>query len=173
MSEPFIGEVKIFAGTFAPRNYAFCNGQLLSIAQNQALFSILGTTYGGNGVQNFALPNLQNRTPIHFGQGPGLSDRQLGEVGGQAAVALATTQIPGHTHALRAADNATATTGTPGPAVALATTSGAKVYRGATNLVPMGAALGSTGNAVPHENRQPYLGVNFIIALVGIFPSRN
>lgn len=171
MSQPFIGEVRIFAGNFAPTGWAACNGQLMAIAQNTALFQILGTTYGGDGQQTFSLPNLQARVPIHVGQGPGLSNQVLGQTGGEAAVALSVTQIPPHTHELEAA--AAASTGTPGSNVALAPSSGGNVYRPATNLVPMAAALTSTGSGVPHENRQPYLGLNFIIALQGIFPSRN
>lgn len=173
MSDPFIAEVKIFAGNFAPRGWATCDGQLISIAQNTALFSLLGTTYGGNGTTNFGLPNLQARTPIHAGNGAGLSPRFLGESGGQASVALSSAQIPPHSHALRG--TSTATTGTPGAAVALAGTgaTGPKVYRAATNLVPMSASLASAGNGQPHENRQPFLGLLFIIAMVGIFPARN
>ncbi len=171
MSEPFIAEVRIFSGNFAPRNWAFCNGQLLPINQNQALFSLLGTTYGGDGQTTFALPNLQGRMPMHAGQGPGLSNRQLGEVGGTASVTLTAAQMPQHSHVLRAA--AAADTGAPGSAVALAAPASAKIYAAASNLVTMGAALGNAGSGQPHENRQPFLGVNFIIALFGIFPSRN
>lgn len=172
MSEAFISEVRVFAGNFAPRNWAFCNGQLLPINQNQALFSILGTTYGGNGTTTFALPDLRGRMPMHAGQGPGLSPRTLGERSGQPAVTLSTAQMPAHTHTLRAADGGT-TTGAPGPGVAMAATAGAKVYRSASNLVATAAPLASTGGAQPHPNQQPYLGVNFIICLFGIFPSRN
>lgn len=171
MSDPFVAEVKLFAGNFAPRGWADCNGQLLPINQNAALFALLGTTYGGDGRVNFALPNLQNRAAIHAGQGPGLSDRDLGQSGGSASVALSTAQMPWHGHALRGA--AEADTGTPGATVALAATTGAKVYRPADNLVPMGAALANGGNGQGHENRQPFLGLRYIIALVGIFPSRN
>lgn len=171
MSEPFVAEVRMFAGNFAPRGWALCNGQLLAISQNQALFSLLGTIYGGNGTTTFALPNLQGRMPTHFGQGPGLSHRVQGEAGGSTSVTLTTAQIPAHNHALRAA--ATADTGTPSAAVALAATASARTYAPAANLVTMGAALGNTGGGLGHENRQPFLGVNFIISLVGIYPSRN
>ena len=173
MSNPFIGEVKIFGGTFAPRGWALCNGQLLPIAQNTALFSLLGTTYGGDGRVTFALPNLQARAPIGEGQGPGLTPRVLGEVGGQAAVTLTAAQMPPHTHGLRASSTTPATTGTPSNSVALATTSGAKVYRAATNLTPSAAPLANSGGGQAHENRQPYLGLQFIIALQGIFPARS
>ncbi len=171
MSEPFIAEVRLFAGTFAPRGWADCNGQLLPINQNQALFALLGTTYGGDGRVTFGLPDLRDRSAIHAGTGPGLSNRVLGETGGSATVTLSTAQIPAHHHGLRAA--AVATTGTPGATVALADTAGAKVYRPASNPVPMGAALASTGLGQAHDNRQPYLGVRYIIALQGVFPSRN
>lgn len=171
MSEPFIAEVRIFGFNFAPRGWAFCNGQLLPISQNTALFSLLGTNYGGNGTTNFALPNLQGRTPISPGQGPGLSNRTLGEQAGSESVTLTAAQIPSHTHQLNA--TTPATTGTPGNAVTLAATAGARVYRAATNLVAMSAPLSSGGGGQPHENRQPYLGLNFVIALQGVFPSRN
>ena len=171
MSDPFLAEVKVFAGNFAPVGWAICNGQLLPISQNTALFSLLGTTYGGNGQTTFALPNLQGRMPIGAGQGPGLSNRQLGEAGGEAAVTLIAAEMPQHSHALNG--TSTATTGTPGSGVVLAATTGAKVYRAATNLTTMAAPLGATGAGQPHENRQPNLGVLFIIAMQGIFPSRN
>ena len=171
MSEPFLAEVKVFAGNFAPRGWATCDGQLLPISQNTALFSLLGTTYGGNGQTNFALPNLQGRMPIGAGQGPGLTDRQLGEAGGEAAVTLNAAEMPQHGHALNGTSNAT--TGTPGSGVVLAATTGAKVYRAATNPTPMAAPLAATGSGQPHANQQPYQAVLFIIAMQGIFPSRN
>ena len=171
MSEPFLAEVKLFAGNFAPRGWADCNGQLLPINQNQALFSLLGTTYGGNGQTTFGLPNLQDRTAIHAGQGPGLSDRSLGQTGGSALATLSTAQMPSHSHRLRGA--ALADTGTPGGTVALAATTGAKVYRSASNLVTMGAPLADSGIGQGHENRQPFLGMRYIIALQGVYPTRN
>lgn len=171
MAEPFIGEVRIFAGNFAPRGYAQCNGQLLPISQNTALFSILGTTYGGNGTTTFALPNLQGKSPLHSGQGAGLSPYALGQTGGEAAHTLNAAELPSHRHTLRASSAATG--GTPGPGVVLAATSGAKIYRGATNLVPMATGLSASAGNQPHENRQPYLTLNFIIAVQGVFPSRN
>ncbi|MDE2371980.1 MAG: phage tail protein [Burkholderiales bacterium] len=170
MSAPFLGEVKIFAGNFAPRGYALCNGQLLPISQATALFSLLGTTYGGDGRSNFQLPNLQASAPVHAGQGNGLPPIQLGETGGEAGVTLLTSQIPAHTHQLEAA--AAATTGTPSPGVALAATTGAQ-YTAPSNLTQMAAPLAANGGSQPHENRQPYLGLTFIIALQGIFPARN
>jgi microcystin-dependent protein len=171
MSEPFIGEVKMFGGTFAPRGWAYCNGQLLPIAENEPLFFLIGTTYGGDGQTTFALPDLQGRAPMHAGQGVGLTPRTLGEMTGAEGVTLLTGQIPSHTHQLNA--TATPTTGAPGNTVALASTSGPSIYRAATNLVPMGAVLSPNSGGQPHENRQPYLAVSFIIALEGIFPSRS
>lgn len=166
MAEPFIAEIKLFSFNFAPRGYGLCNGQILPIAQNTALFSILGTTYGGDGRTTFALPNLQGRTPLHFGQGPGLSHYDLGQEGGAPTVTLTTNELPLHTHTMQAATEAP-TTGAPGPGNVLA---GAIVYGPAQNLVPM-AGLGAS--AQPHNNRQPFLTLNFCIALQGIFPSRN
>jgi microcystin-dependent protein len=176
-TQPFIGEIFLFAGNFAPRNYALCNGQLLAISQNTALFSILGTTYGGNGTTTFALPDLRDRMPLHMGQGPGLSSRVLGQTGGASSVTLTVAQLPAHVHPLTAS-------GTPGnsasPSAARASVSGArsieteiwKASPSATvNMAPN--ALGNTGSGQAHENRSPYLGVNYCIALVGIFPSRN
>ena len=171
MSEPFIAEVKMFGGNFAPRGYAFCNGQILSIAQNTALFALVGTIYGGNGQTTFALPDLRGRSPLGFGSGPGLTPRNLGETGGSPFHTLIPSEMPAHSHALRAAD--TATGGTPGTGVALAATATARVYRSATNTVPMAAPLTTTGGSQAHENRQPWLGVSFIIALQGVFPARN
>ncbi|MBN8504016.1 MAG: phage tail protein [Burkholderiales bacterium] len=170
MSEPFIGEIRMFGGNFAPRGWALCNGQIISIAQNTALFSLLGTTYGGNGQTTFGLPNMQGRMPMHAGQGPGLTPRVLGEQVGAPTHTLTSAEMPAHTHGLNAA--AAGTTGTPGPGVALA--AGAKVYRTpASNLVNMAAGTTSSGGGQAHENRQPYLAVTFIIAMQGVFPARN
>jgi microcystin-dependent protein len=171
MSSPFVGEVKIFAGNFSPRGYALCNGQLLPISQNTALFSILGTTYGGNGTSNFALPNLQGNAPLHPGQGPGLSPYVLGQTGGETTHTLTQNELPAHSHALHGSSAATG--GTPGGTEVLAATASAKIYRGATNLVPMATGLSPNVGNLPHENRQPYLALTFIIAMQGIFPSRN
>lgn len=171
MSEPFIGEVKMFAGSFAPRGWAFCDGQVLPISQNTALFSLLGTNYGGDGRSTFALPNLGNRMPMGAGNGPGLTPRVLGESGGAATVALTTSQIPAHSHQLRGT-TAAATDKTPSVALALAVTP-TNVYRSPTNLVASAAPLLSSGGGQPHPNQQPYLKVGFIIALQGIFPARS
>jgi microcystin-dependent protein len=172
MSNPFVGEVRVFGFNFAPRGWAFCNGALLPLAQNTALFSLVGTTYGGNGVSTFGLPDLRGRMGMGFGQGPGLSPRELGETVGSATHTLSTAQVPAHGHALNAV--ATATTGAPGPTVALATTSnGAPAYRTPGATVALSAAsLNAAGGAQPHENRQPFLGLNFCIALQGVFPPR-
>jgi microcystin-dependent protein len=176
MSTPFIGQIAVFAGNFAPRGWALCNGQLLSIAQNTALFSILGTTYGGNGTTTFALPDLQGRAALHFGQGAGLSNYVEGEVLGTESVSLVGNQVPLHTHNVMAA--ATGTTPTPGTGAVLGTsaaTTSAYVplpnSTGATNLAP--SSITPAGSSLPHENRQPFLALSYMIALDGIFPSRN
>lgn len=173
MSEAYVGEIRIFAGTFAPTGWALCNGQILAISQNTALFSLLGTTYGGNGTTTFALPNLQGRAPMHWGTGPGLTPRSLGEVGGAATVTLLSTQMPAHTHTMNAAID-------PGesdnPAnLALARGSNITPYAPAptpgTTLSP--STLSVQGGSQPHNNMQPYLTMNFIIALQGIYPPRS
>jgi microcystin-dependent protein len=173
MSEPFVAEIKMFASNFAPRGYAFCNGQLMPIAQNTALFSILGTTYGGNGLSNFALPNLMGRAPMQFGDGPGLTSRALGEQGGAAEVTLTVQQTPSHIHP-EMADSGPATTGTPSSSVSLAAANqngtATSVYGAAADLADMGASAGGGG---AHNNLQPHLRLTFIIALQGIFPPRN
>ena len=169
MSNPFVGEIKIFAGNFAPTGHALCNGQLLPISQNTALFSILGTTYGGDGKTTFALPDLQGRSPMHPGQGPGLTPHVLGERAGTESETLLPTQLPGHTHALKGSTTAT----TAGPVNGLLGQPSASTYGPATNPVPMAAqAITSVGSGQPHDNRQPYLPLTFIIALQGVFPSR-
>lgn len=170
MSEPFIAEVRIFAGNFAPRGWAFCNGQLLPIAQNTALFSLVGTTYGGDGRTTLGLPNLQGRLPMHPGRGPGLTPRRLGESGGVTTVTLSEAQMPAHTHTMRArADD-------PGDLAdpvgrSLARSSGGAAYGSAANLKAMHAsALPNAGNGQAHTNMQPYLVMRFIIALTGMWP---
>ena len=162
MSEPFIGEIKIVSFNFPPRGWAFCNGQLLQINQNQALFSILGTTYGGNGIQNFGLPNLQGRTPVHIGQGI-----TLGQLGGEAAHTLSVAEMPQHIHGA-SANNGAANQGSPLNNFWSASGS----YAPGGNGVMAGSDILPTGGSQPHENWTPYLVLNFIIALQGIFPSR-
>lgn len=173
MSEPFIAEVRIFAGNFAPRGWAFCNGQLLPVSQNTALFSLLGTTYGGDGRTEFGLPNLQGKAPMHPGDGPGLTERSLGEAGGQKEIQLTETQIPSHSHQIKAS-LPLADDDDPGTDKFLATARGAGVYKSPSNLVQMAAqATSEVGSGQPHDNMQPYLTLNFIIALVGVYPSRS
>lgn len=171
MSEPFIGEIRMFGFDFAPRGWAFCNGQLQSIVQNQALFALLGTTYGGNGTTTFALPDLRGRTPLHFGQGPGLTPRTRGEVLGVENVSLTSLQLPQHAHALAASD-APADRSDPSGAVPARTAS--PIWRsGAATPVATGTTSLPAGGAQPHPNLMPCLAVQFAIALQGIFPSRS
>ncbi|RMG86773.1 MAG: phage tail protein [Chloroflexi bacterium] len=173
MSEPFIAEIRIFAGNFAPRGWAFCNGQLLPISQNTALFSLVGTTYGGDGRSTLALPDLQGRAPMHPGRGPGLTDRRLGQRSGSETISLTEAQMPNHTHNLRAYAGRG---DTDNPTNAVLAESGDNVYKapGGATLVPMeDAALEPAGGSQPHNNMQPYLTLNFIIALVGLYPSRS
>ena len=168
MSDPFLGEIHIFAGNFAIRSWAFCNGQLLPIAQNTALFSILGTTYGGDGRTTFALPDMQSRAPIHPGTGPGLTNRRLGERGG-AETATAAGNPPLHGHQLMGSENE-ATTSNPGGQLLAGTAE--NTYDSKGNPVPMGGSVATTGGQA-HNNIQPFLALNFLIALAGTFPSRN
>ena len=171
MSDPFIGEIRLFAGNFAPNGWAFCSGQTMSIAQNTALFSLLGTTYGGNGQTTFVLPDLRGRVPVHQGNGPGLTPRTLGEVSGSEAITLTTSQIPAHSHALRAS---TAAASGSTPAGSLLGSTSVNSYDNASAGIAMApGAIGMTGGAQPHENMAPTLTLNYIIALFGIFPSRN
>ncbi len=174
MADPFIAEIRMFAGNFAPTGWAFCDGQLLPIRQNTALFSLLGTTYGGDGKSTFALPDLQGVTPIGHGQGPGLSDVLLGEHLGAATVGLTAEQIPSHTHTARGS-TAYGTTGNPSGAVWAVSRQGRateKLYGTGNEVAMSPGALGATGDGVPHNNLPPYLVVSFIIALQGVFPER-
>lgn len=169
--DPFLGEIRMFGGNYAPRGWALCNGQLLPIAQNTALFSLLGTTYGGNGQTTFALPDLRSRVPMHAGQGAGLSSYNLGEAAGSESVTLLTSEMPMHTHALACAASP-ALTSTPDPAGKfIANTEPTNSY--AETADSMSGPLTAAGGNQPHENRQPFLCINFIIALEGLFPSRN
>jgi microcystin-dependent protein len=172
-SDPFLAEIYMGGMNFPPRGYALCQGQILSIAQNTALFSLLGTTFGGNGQTTFGLPDLRGRVPIGWGQGPGLSNRDLGEVGGEETATLLVTQIPAHNHPLNAVSEAGDISA---PAGAYLANTGAldKEYKTTGTLAPMNAgAVGSTGGSQPHNNVPPYLVLNFYIAITGIFPSRN
>ncbi|MBS0590494.1 MAG: phage tail protein [Proteobacteria bacterium] len=172
MADPFVGEIRLFAGNFAPVNWAYCNGALLPIAQYDALFTLLGTTYGGDGQTTFGLPDLQGRVPVHQGQGPGLSPYVLGQKGGVENVTLTTNQYPSHTHGFVASSDAGTAAG-PGSDV-LAASASIKAYTDALPNVGLNAtALPPSGGGLPHENMQPSLCVNFIISLFGIFPSQN
>jgi microcystin-dependent protein len=171
--DPFVAEIRIFGGNFAPTGWAFCDGQLLPISQNTALFSLLGTTYGGDGRTTFALPNLQDRVPVGFGQAPGLSNRDLGATAGAAAVTLLASAMPAHRHTLLASSTLPTDIG-PSPEVTFAQTVTGKIYRDATSAVAMAAeTLRPAGGNLPHNNMQPYLVMNYIIALQGIYPPRS
>jgi microcystin-dependent protein len=175
MAEPFLGEIRMFAGNFAIYGWAFCEGQLLPISQNTALFSLLGTTYGGNGTSDFALPDLRGRTPVHAGQGAGLSPYVIGQVGGAETVTLTEAQVAAHTHAVNACNG----TGTLVPAAGHywandGATRGAQVYASTANTTMNPAVFAqSAGGGQPVSNIIPYLAVSFIISLFGIYPSRN
>lgn len=173
MDNPFIGTVMLFGGNFPPRGFLFCNGQTMSIAQNTALFALLGTTYGGNGQTTFALPDLRGRVPIHFGQGPGLSNFNLGEVGGAETVTLLSTEMPQHTHTVNV-NTGNGTTNNPTGNFFAATPAFLQYTNGAANntsFIPN--SIGNAGGSQPHNNLQPYLAINYCIAIEGIFPSRN
>ena len=171
MAEPFIGEIRIFAGNFAPRGWAFCNGQLLSVSQNTALFSLLGTTYGGDGRSTMALPNLQGRAAMHPGRGPGLTSRRLGQRTGVEMLTLTEAQVPSHTHTLDVSDTEGTTTD-PTNNVFAAMPDSTPVYSATSDGVLHQDTLGSVGGSQPHNNMEPYLALNLIIALVGLYPSR-
>ena len=174
--DPFVAEIRIFPVNFAPRGWAWCDGQLLPLSQNTALFSLLGTTYGGNGKSNFALPDLQGRAPMHPGQGPGLSLHDLGETGGSETVTLLESEIPSHSHAM----SAFPTPGNvkiPGPEVGLSRSAGGSLYTTASPIIPGSTfmapeALAPAGGDQPHNNMMPYLTFYFCIALQGVFPPR-
>jgi microcystin-dependent protein len=173
MSSPFIAEIRAVCFNFAPRGWAFCNGQLIPISQNTALFSLLGTTYGGNGTTNFGLPNLQGRTPMHWGNGAGLTPRALGETGGATNVTLLASQLPAHSHTVvtvaKAAEATADRANASGNIIAQPSDS---AYATGTSNATMSPTT-STGGGQPHNNMQPYLVLNFIIAMQGIFPARN
>lgn len=168
--DPFIGELRLFGFNFAPNGWALCNGQLMSISQNTALFSLLGTMYGGDGRTTFGLPDLRGRVPLAFGQGPGLTTRTQGEVGGVEAVTLTAATLAPHGHTVAA--SSTATTKNPSGAVPSVTASGA-AYGTTGDLAMSPSMIGGGGSGQPHENMQPYVVLNWCIALVGIFPPRN
>ena len=173
MSEPFVGEIRMFAGNFAPRGWAFCDGQLLAVSQNDALFSLLGTIYGGDGRTTFGLPDLRGRIPIHAGHGPGLSERRLGAKSGSEKETLTVNQMPSHSHTPVNASSSIADDFSPQDKT-LATTTFDLYIEGTTPNVNMStAAITNVGGSRSHTNLMPYLCIHFIIALVGIYPSRN
>ncbi len=170
--DPFVAEIRIFPFNFAPKGWAFCDGQILPLSQNTALFSLLGTTYGGDGKSNFALPNMQGNAPMHPGQGPGLSLHDLGETGGRDTVTLLESEIPSHSHALRADTADAADTNIPSPTASFALSTGGALYQTSANTQLAGQALAPAGGDQPHNNMQPYLTLNFCIALQGVYPPR-
>jgi microcystin-dependent protein len=170
MAQPYVGEIRMFAGNFAIAGWAYCNGQPMPISENETLFQLIGTTYGGDGQETFNLPNLQGRVPIHQGQGPGLSNRTIGEVGGVTDVTLTTQQLAGHSHFIQATQNL-GNSGNPGGQV-LATGTNVSMFRVIAPNVPFAAnVISPVGGSQPHTNLMPYLTINFIISLFGIFPT--
>ena len=173
MADPFVAEIRIFPFNFAPKGWAWCDGQLLPLSQNTALFSLLGTTYGGNGQSNFALPDLQGRAPMHPGQGPGLSLHDLGETGGSETVSLLESEIPSHSHALRCSSDDGDLKAPSSNRVLGRSTSGFLYQSSTAGIQPMSpSALAPAGGDAPHNNMQPYLTFYFNIALQGVFPPR-
>jgi microcystin-dependent protein len=172
MADPFVAEIRIFPFNFAPLGWAWCDGQPVPISQNTALFSLLGTTYGGDGKSTFALPDLQARSPLQHGQGPGLSPRWLGESGGAAEVTLTATQLPSHGHALQA--DTSATSGSPEGASLANVANGAAAYRmpGTATKLMAADSVATVGGGAPHNNRPPYLALYFCIAMQGVYPPR-
>ena len=177
MSSPFVAEIRIWACNFAPTGWALCDGQLLPISQNTALFSLLGTYYGGDGKSTFALPNIQGSAAMHQGQGPGLSQRFLGEQSGEPTVTLLTTEIPIHNHAIGKALNAAGNAQSPVGGIWAEAPAGrggfVNIYAAAATGTVNPNSLDITGSSFPHNNLQPYLTLNFCIALQGVFPPRN
>jgi microcystin-dependent protein len=173
MANPFIAEIRIFPFNFPPKGWAFCDGQLMSISQNTALFSLLGTTYGGDGKSNFALPNMQGSAPMHPGQGPGLSLHDLGETGGSDTVTLLQSETPSHSHGLTAS-NQQGTDQSPLNEMFAGGVGGIDLYAAPASIVQLAnATVAPAGGSQPHNNLMPYLTVNFCIALQGIYPARS
>lgn len=179
MSQPYIGQILMFGGNFAPAGWALCAGQLLPISENETLFNLIGTTYGGDGQENFALPNLQGRVPLHMGQGSGLSSYIIGETGGVESVTLTTQQIPTHNHLVTSiTGNTSGNTSTPSGSTILSDEAQSPA-NSAFTYVPLGGTqttlgsqtIGIAGGSQPHENLQPLLVINFVISLFGVFPS--
>jgi microcystin-dependent protein len=172
LADPFVAEIRIFPFNFAPKGWALCDGQLLPISQNTALFSLLGSTYGGDGKSNFALPDMQGNAPMHPGQGPGLSLHALGETGGSQTASLLASEIPAHTHSARADTVDAADTNVPSSNASFAQSTGGTLYQSSKNVQLAPQALAPAGGDLPHNNMQPYLTLNFNIALQGVFPPR-
>ena len=171
MADPYVGEIRLFAGSFAPNGWAFCDGGVLPIAENEVLFTLIGTTYGGDGQQTFALPDLRGRVPVHQGSN-GQSSYVIGQTGGVETATLTTAQLPPHTHALLASTTPAAIG--KGPADALGASSAMNFYGGGTPNVAMDPhAIASTGGGQPHQNMAPFVGMNYILSLFGIYPSQN
>jgi microcystin-dependent protein len=174
MANPFVAEIRIFPFNFAPKGWAFCDGQILPLSQNTALFSLLGTTYGGDGKSNFALPDMQGNAPMHPGQGPGLSLHDLGETGGSDTVTLLESEMPSHNHNF-VGSTVSAAAPTPGPTVTLGKSNGIAAYSNqvSSGLTPLAdVAIAPAGGDQPHNNLMPYLTLNFCIALQGVYPPR-
>jgi len=171
MASPYIGEIRMFGGSFAPAGWAFCNGQLLPISENESLFILLGTTYGGDGQETFALPNLQSRIPLHMGQGAGLSSYTIGEQGGVEEVTLTTNQIPIHSHPPLASD-AGGTADSPGNNYWASSSLGKPYVAGPPGVLMNSGTITPTGGSQPHDNMLPFLCVTYIISLFGVFPSQ-
>ncbi|MEP6919709.1 MAG: tail fiber protein [bacterium] len=173
--DPFVAEIRIFGFNFAPLGWAFCNGQILPISQNTALFSLLGTTYGGDGRSTFALPDMQGNAPMHPGQGPGLSLHDLGETAGSEFITVLDSEMPAHSHFIQSKGAPPpANAGIPDPAVALARSNGGSAYTLPANLAAMNfQTIAPTGGGLPHNNMMPYVTLNFCIALQGVFPPRS
>ncbi len=172
MSDSYVGEIRIFAGNFAPRGWALCNGQTLAISQNTALFSVLGTTYGGDGKSTFALPDLQGRAPMQQGQGAGLSKRDLGKSGGAATVALSESGLPAHAHQPGCSSSTAATASPIGAVWAVSQRGKGALYSPTAGDTMSSQAIAPAGGGQPHNNMQPYLGLTFIISLQGDYPVR-
>jgi len=172
MSEPFVGEIRMFAGTFAPRGWAFCDGQLLAVSENDALFSLLGTTYGGDGRNTFGLPDMRGRLSVHAGSGPGLTTRRLGAKGGAEHVTLTTNQLPSHNHDYYGS-SITGNTSTPNDKVVASRVGNASYTESTATTTMAPNSVSSVGESRSHTNVMPFLCVNYIIALFGIFPSKS
>lgn len=175
MSEPFVGEIRMFAGNFAPRGWAFCDGQLLAVSQNDALFSLLGTIYGGDGRTTFGLPDLRGRIPIHAGQGPGLSSRRLGSKTGAEHETLTVNQMPSHSHTMQASNNPADSRTLSGKVLAKGINTNDTFYvnSGESTTPLVTGMVSNSGGSRSHNNLMPTLCIHFIVALVGIYPSRN